>query len=122
MQVPYIQPATSINSPVIKVDIFRIGIVDAMVDSGAKNSVICEDLLSGRSCFLIRPSSSYRNIDGSAVGNVVGEVSISVRVGGSVLDLNRGVVVRSMISRLCWELNGLYKVAHLLRALMEELR
>ena len=98
MQVPYIQPATSINNPVIKVDIFRIGIVDAMVDSGAKNSVICEDLLSGRSCFPIRPSSSYRNIDGSAVGNVVREVSISVRVGGSVVDLNRVVVLNAVLN------------------------
>ncbi len=68
-----------------------------MVDSGAKNSVISEDLLSGRSTFLIKPSLPYRNIDGSAVGNIVGETSITVRYGGVVLDLNRVVVVKTAV-------------------------
>ena len=71
--------------------------VDAMVDSGAKNSVMSEELLRGRSSFSIRSPSSYRNIDGSAVGNVVGETSITVRYGGVVVDLDRVVVVRTMM-------------------------
>ena len=89
MQVPSNHPSKSVSSPVVKINIFRIGDVEAMVDSGAKNSVISEELLSGRASFPIRPSSPYRNIDGSAVGNVLGEVSIKVWYGGSVVDLNR---------------------------------
>ena len=69
MQDPFSSPTDSISSPIVNVDLFRVGMVKAMVDSGAKNSVICENLLLGRSSFPIRPSTSYRNIDGSTVGN-----------------------------------------------------
>ena len=48
---PYIHPSTSFSSPVIRIGLFMIAKVDAIVDSGsgAKNNVIYEDLLSGRS-------------------------------------------------------------------------
>lgn len=68
-----------------------------MIDSGAKNSAISLDLLSGRSTFIIRPPLSYRNIDGTVVGNVVGETSITVRYKGVLVDLNHVAVVKSML-------------------------
>ena len=86
---------SAINSPVIKVDVFRIGATKAMVDSGAQNSVICQSLLTGRSAFKIRPPPFYRNIDGSIVQNVVGECSLTVRYKGVLVDLNH--VVESSI-------------------------
>ena len=48
---PYIHPSTSFSSPVIRIGLFMIAKVDAIVDSGsgAKNNVIYEDLLSRRS-------------------------------------------------------------------------
>ena len=68
-----------------------------MVDSGAKNSVICQSLLSGRSAFAIRPPLLYQNIDGSLVRNIVGKCSLTVRYKGVLVDLNHVVVVKSDI-------------------------
>ena len=78
-------------------DVFRIGATEAMVDSGAKNSVICQSLLSGRSAFAIRPPLLYQNIDGSLVRNIVGKCSLTVRYKGVLVDLNHVVVVKSDI-------------------------
>ena len=50
--------------------------VEATIDSVAKKSVFFENLLIGRSSFPIQLSVSYQNIFESAVGNVVGEMSI----------------------------------------------
>ncbi|KAI9549224.1 hypothetical protein GHT06_006826 [Daphnia sinensis] len=52
----------------------------AMVDSGAKNSAICEEMLVNRSWFEIRAPSNYRSIDGTPINNVVGETALTVRV------------------------------------------
>ena len=87
----------SVNSPVIAVDVFRISTTNDMVDTGAKTSVICQSLLSGRTAFAIRPPVFYRNIDGSAASNVVGETPITVRYKGVLTDLYRVAVVKSSI-------------------------
>lgn len=59
--------ATSINNPFIHADVFRIGELRALVDSGAKNSAISEELLLNRSCFEVHPPSKYRFIDGTTI-------------------------------------------------------
>ena len=87
----------SVNSPVIAVDVFRISTTNDMVDTGAKTSVICQSFLSGRTAFAIRPPVFYRNIDGSAASNVVGETSITVRYQDVLIDLYRVAVVKSSI-------------------------
>lgn len=73
----------------------RIGVVEALVDSGAKNSVISENLLSGRSTFPIKPCLS--GDDGSAFENIVGETSLTERFGGVVVDLNQVVVLKTAV-------------------------
>ena len=87
----------SVNSPVIAVDVFRISTTNDMVDTGAKTSVICQSFLSGRTAFAIRPPVFYRNIDGSAASNVVGETLITVRYKGVLIDLHYVAVVQSLI-------------------------
>lgn len=88
--------ATSVNSPFIHADVFRIGELKALVDSGAKNSAISEELLLNRSCFEVHPPTKYRFIDGTTIDNVVGEVSLTVRYRGIVVDLPRVAVMRKM--------------------------
>ena len=100
IQDPKPDSSSAVCSPIIEADVFRIGSVRAMVDSGAKNSVICQELLSGRSSFVIRPSPSYRNIDGSSVVNVIGETSLTVRYQRVVVNLEHVVVVRSIMYSL----------------------
>lgn len=90
--------ATSINNPFIHADVFRIGELRALVDSGAKNSAISEELLLNRSCFEVHPPSKYRFIDGTTIDNVVGEVSLTVRYRGIVVDLPRVAVMMKMLN------------------------
>ena len=89
--------ASSCSSPTILADIFRVGEVNAMVDTGAYNSVVTESLVHNRSAFDVRVSpSTWRSVDGRAIP-VVGEVSLSVRYHGQVVDLNQVVVVKEAI-------------------------
>ncbi|KAI9550031.1 hypothetical protein GHT06_007622 [Daphnia sinensis] len=69
----------------------------AMVDSGAKNSAICEEMLVNRSWFEIRAPSNYRSIDGTPINNVVGETALTVRYRGVLVDLPRVAVVKKML-------------------------
>jgi hypothetical protein len=55
--------AESKGRPFINADVFRVGELRAMMDSGAKNSAICEEMLLNHSCFNIRPPSKYFFID-----------------------------------------------------------
>ncbi|EFX63006.1 hypothetical protein DAPPUDRAFT_119627 [Daphnia pulex] len=71
--------------------------MEAMVDSGAKNSAVSEEWLVNRSCFEIRPPSNYRSLDGMPINNVVGETALTVRYQGVVVDLPRVAVVKKML-------------------------
>ncbi|KZS05237.1 Uncharacterized protein APZ42_031640 [Daphnia magna] len=85
------------GSPVIEVDVFRVGLVKAMVDSGAKNSVIRADLIRGRSVFDLRVASrTWRTLDYQILP-LVGETSLVVRFGGAVTDLNQVLVMENAI-------------------------
>ncbi|KAI9550771.1 hypothetical protein GHT06_004558 [Daphnia sinensis] len=85
------------GSPVIEVDVFRVGLVKAMVDSGAKNSVIRADLIRGRSIFDLRVASrTWRTLDYQILP-LVGETSLVVRFGGTVTDLNQVLVMENAI-------------------------
>jgi hypothetical protein len=64
-----------------------------MVDSGAKNSAISEEMLLDRSSFVVRPPSKYLFIDGTQMDNVTGEVSLTIRYKGTVVDLEKVAVV-----------------------------
>lgn len=88
---------TSVSSPFIQADVFRIGGLRAMVDSGAKHSAISEETLTDRTAFPIRPPSNYRFLDGSPVDNVVGEISLTVRYQGTIVDLPKVAVLRNMM-------------------------
>ena len=68
-----------------------------MVDSGAKTSVISEELVHGWSFFSIRPASLYTNVEGSPVENILGETSITVRFRGILTDLDRVLMVERMM-------------------------
>ncbi|KAI9557274.1 hypothetical protein GHT06_017099 [Daphnia sinensis] len=74
--------ATPVNSLFIYADVFHIGELKVLVDSGAKNSTISEE---------------YRFIDGSTIEKVVGEVSLTVRYWGIVIDIPRVAVMRKML-------------------------
>lgn len=92
-------PVTKLTSgsPVIEVDVFRVGLVKAMVDSGAKNSVIRADLIRGRSVFDLRVASrTWRTLDYQILP-LVGETSLVVRFGGAVTDLNQVLVMENAI-------------------------
>ena len=83
-------PTTSSSgSPIIEVDIFRVGTQRAMVDTGARQSVIRADLLQGQSCFNIQsPLQNWRSLDGNKLA-VVGETSLVVRFSGVTIDLTQ---------------------------------
>ncbi|KAI9555914.1 enzymatic polyprotein [Daphnia sinensis] len=87
----------TVSSPFIQADVFRIGGLRAMVDSGAKHSAISEETLTDRTAFPIRPPSNYRFLDGSPVDNVVGEISLTVRYQGTIVDLPKVAVLRNMM-------------------------
>ncbi|KAK4013277.1 hypothetical protein OUZ56_025511 [Daphnia magna] len=89
--------ATPVNSPFIMAGVFRIGELKALVDSGAKNGVIWEEVLLDHSCFNINNPSKYRFIGGTPVNNVVGEIILTVRYRGTIVDLPRVAVVRKRV-------------------------
>lgn len=87
----------SIRRPFIDAEVFRVGELKAMVDSGAKNSAISEGMLLGRSGFAVLPPSKYSFIDGTLMDNVIGEASLTIRYKGTVVDLEKVAVVRGML-------------------------
>ena len=85
------------QSPFIKVFVLRIGDVEAMVDTGAKNSIISEEILRGRSAFQIRPSeSAWCSVNRQNLP-AHGETSLSVRFKESIVDLKRVVAMRDVM-------------------------
>lgn len=77
--------------------VFRIGELKALVDSCVKNGVIWEEVLLDHSCFNINNPSKYRFIGGTPVNNVVGEIILTVRYRGTIVDLPRVAVVRKRV-------------------------
>ena len=68
-----------------------------MVDTGAKNSIISEEILRGRSAFQIRPSeSAWCSVNRQNLP-AHGETSLSVRFKDSIVDLKRVVVMRDVM-------------------------
>ena len=66
------------DSPLILVDILRVGPIKAMVDCGTKRSFIREEFLEGYTSLQIRkPSQSW--VGAGGVIGVVGEVDLLVR-------------------------------------------
>jgi hypothetical protein len=49
--------------------------------------------LLDRSSFVVRPPSKYLFIDGTQMDNVTGEVSLTIRYKGTVVDLEKVAVV-----------------------------
>lgn len=83
------------------VDVHRIGEVKALVDSGAKRSVVAFSVIQGRNSFPIRkPLSSWQTIDLEPVSNVLGETSLMVRYEGTIVELDRVVVMKDVVSPL----------------------
>ena len=67
------------DSPLILVDILRVGPIKAMVDSGTRRSFIREELLKGYTSLQIRkPSQSWLGAGGGVI-DVVGEVDFLFR-------------------------------------------
>lgn len=66
-----------------------------MVDTGATRSVVSAKLLEGRSTFIVRPATTNWRGPDSAPLLVVGESNLSVRYGGSIVDLDKVVVMEN---------------------------
>ncbi len=71
--------------------------MDALVDTGAKTTVVSENLVKGRSSFAIQPPTlSWKGVDGASLP-IVGELSLSVRYHENVVDLHGVVVMKDPV-------------------------
>lgn len=86
-----------ISSPTVDADVFRIGtIIDSLVDTGAKRSVIDVSELKDTNTFEVRKSSaSWIAIDQQLLP-VLGEVKLSIRFQGAVVDLDNVLVMENL--------------------------
>jgi len=83
------------------VDIHRIGDVRALVDSGAKRSVVSYDLIKGRNSFpIMKPKTLWQAIDSEPISNVIGETNLVIRYQGTLVELDRVVVMKKIVSPL----------------------
>ena len=79
----------------IDVNVDGIGVLSALVDTGAKVSALTYDCLNLG--IDLRPARrDYRSVDGTPVTNVVGETDLIVRFDGAVVHLNDVVVLEEM--------------------------
>ncbi|KZR98405.1 Uncharacterized protein APZ42_006192, partial [Daphnia magna] len=89
--------SSSVDSPFIEVDVFRIGKQRALIDTGARNSIIREELLRNRTAFSVWSSnSSWCSVNGQKLP-AFGETSLSVRGPNGVVDLNKVVVMENTL-------------------------
>ena len=84
-----------VQCPFIRVEVEGIGQLTALVDTGARSSVLAyEQVPDG---VALKPvSRDYRSVDGSYVMNIVGEIDITVVFESKVVHLTEVAVLREL--------------------------